>query len=82
MENPEQFLSINITLYTVLGVFLRFVIYGPPSLEGVGLFMALSFVVGVGGGLLALGLRIDRRNWSIIGILLAIIGLLPFHYLI
>ncbi len=82
MENPEQFLSTNIALYTVLGVFLRFVIYGAPSLAGVGLFLGLSFLVGVGGGLLALGLRINRRNWVIIGVLLTIIGLLPIHYLI
>ena len=58
MNEFEDFLVRNMTLYSALGLALRFVIYGMPSLDLVWLFVVLAFFVGNGGACLAaFGLR-------------------------
>ena len=77
----EDILVRNMALYTVVGLVLRFVIYGSPSLELVALYVILALCIGVGGTVLAVARDFKRSQYYPIGIVLVAIGLLPFHYL-
>ncbi len=81
MARLEDFIVRNLTVFSALGLALRFVIYGLPILQLVWLYVLLSFLVGLGGTALAIGREYDRQNYSILGIILAILGLLPFQFL-
>ncbi|MFW9919356.1 MAG: hypothetical protein ACFFED_07140 [Candidatus Thorarchaeota archaeon] len=81
MTTLEDFLVRNMAIFSGLGLALRFLMYGLPLLQLVWLYVVLSFLVGMGGAALAVGREYSRRNYSIIGIVLVIIGLLPFQNL-
>ena len=81
MRSLEDFIVRNMTIFSLLGLALRFVLYGLPLLELVWLYVLLSFLVGVGGTALAVGQEYKRTKYGIVGILLVILGLLPFQYL-
>ena len=78
----EDFIVRNITIFSCVGLALRFVLYGLPSLGLVWLYVLLSFLVGVGGAALAVGREYQRQRYGMVGILLVILGLLPFQYLV
>jgi hypothetical protein len=80
MDSLEATISKDVTLYTVAGLLLRFVLYGAQPLQLIGLFVTLSFLVGVGGALLALGRQGYGKRMTYTGFLLVIIGLLPLQY--
>jgi len=82
MTSPEEFLSRNIILYSFVGFALRFVLYQLPRIDLVWLYVVLSLFVGFGGGGIAWGNRMKQRRITVIGIILVIIGLLPFHILL
>ncbi|MFW9907435.1 MAG: hypothetical protein ACFFEF_02565 [Candidatus Thorarchaeota archaeon] len=77
----EAFIVRNLTIFSALGFGLRFMIYGIPSIEMIWLYVLLSVMVGVGGSLLALGREFQRTKFSVLGVVFAFLGLLPFHYL-
>jgi hypothetical protein len=81
MNSLEDFLVRNIALYTALGLALRFIIHGMPSLDLVWLFVVLAFLVGCGGACLAVARTYDRSRFYIVGIILVVVGLLPFQLL-
>jgi hypothetical protein len=81
MNELEDFLVRNMTLYSAVGLALRFVIYGMPSLDLVWLFVVLAFFIGNGGACLAVARSYERPRFYIIGIVLVVIGLLPFQLL-
>jgi len=81
MNELEYFLVRNMALYFGVGLALRFVIYGPPSLELVWLWVLLAFVIGNGGALLAVAKSYERPRFYIYGIVLVVVGLMPIHLL-
>ena len=81
MAPNEDFLAKNIILYTLIGLVLRFVIYGIPRADLIWLYLGLSLLVGFGGGGLAWGKRIDNQRILLYGLVAVILGLLPIHYL-
>ncbi len=81
MNELEDFLVRNMTLYSALGLALRFIIYGPPSLDLVWLFVVLAFFVGNGGACLAVAKTYRRPRFYIIGVILVVFGLLPLQLL-
>ena len=81
MTTNEDFLAKNIILYTLVGLFLRFVLYGLPSIDLTWLYLGLSLLVGFGGGGIAWGNRIKNPRFYVYGIIVVVIGLLPIHYL-
>ncbi len=81
MPSTEDFIVRNMTLYSVLGLALRFILYGIPLLDLVWLYVVLSFLVGIGGTSLALGREFNRTNYLVLGVFLVILGLLPLQWL-
>ena len=81
MTSIEDFIVRNMTIYSALGLALRFILYGLPMLELVWLYVVLSFLVGIGGTGLALGREFNRRNYLLLGVVMVILGLLPFQWL-
>lgn len=81
MTNVEDFIIRNLAIFSVLGLALRFIIYGLPLLELVWLYVVLSFLIGLGGTALAIWKEYSRQSYALLGIVLVIVGLLPFHYL-
>jgi hypothetical protein len=81
MPEIEEMIARDVTIYTILGLFLRFVLYGLPLLELAWLYAILSLFVGVGGAFLSWGTKANSKKHMLIGIILAIIGLLPVQYL-
>ncbi|MHA1906576.1 MAG: hypothetical protein ACW98Y_04725 [Candidatus Thorarchaeota archaeon] len=79
MTEFEDFLVRNMTLYTALGLVLRFIIYGAPPLDLVWLFVVLAFFIGIGGACLAVARTYERSKFYILGISLVVIGLLPIQ---
>ncbi len=81
MNEFEDFLVRNMTLFSAVGLALRFVIYGMPSLELVWLWILLAFLIGNGGALLAVAKTYERRRFYIYGMALVVIGFLPIQFL-
>jgi len=81
MPEIEEMIAKDVSIYTLLGLFLRFVLYGLPLLELAWLYATLSLFVGVGGAFLRWGTKTNSRKHLLLGIILAIIGLLPMQYL-
>ncbi|MDF1539838.1 MAG: hypothetical protein P1Q69_13140 [Candidatus Thorarchaeota archaeon] len=81
MNELEDFLVRNMTLFSAIGLALRFVIYGMPSLDLVWLWLVLAFAIGNGGALLAVAKTYERPRFYIYGIILVIIGFLPLQLL-
>ena len=82
MSDLEGRIARDVTLYTIIGMLLRLMIFNLPSLDTVWLFVILSLCVGVGGALLSLGQMTNNRNQSILGFCFAVIGLAPWQYLL
>ena len=80
MDSLEAEISKDVTLYTFVGLLLRYVLYGAQPLQLIGLFVTLSFLVGVGGALLALGREGYGKRMTYVGLLLVLVGLLPLQY--
>ncbi|MHA1636733.1 MAG: hypothetical protein ACTSUO_03175 [Candidatus Thorarchaeota archaeon] len=80
MTTNEEFLAKNIILYTGVGLALRFVLYGLPRSDLIWLYLVLSLLVGFGCGGIAWGRKINNHRIFVFGILIAVLGLLPLHY--
>ena len=81
MVTNEEFLAKNIILYTGVGLALRFVLYGLPRIDLIWLYLSLSLIVGFGCGGIAWGRKIGNPRIYVFGIVVAVVGLLPLHYL-
>ena len=79
MSSKEESVAKNVTLYTMIGICLRWVLYSFPILDLVWLFLFLSLSVGFGGA--SIGLAKEINDWRLyaIGFVLVVIGLLPIH---
>lgn len=81
MQNLEDKIARDVTLYTIVGMLLRLMIFNLPSLDKVFLFAILSLSIGAGGALLSLGRTTNNKHQSILGLCFVIIGLAPWQYL-
>ncbi|TFG13722.1 hypothetical protein EU537_05550 [Candidatus Thorarchaeota archaeon] len=82
MPEIEDMIVRDVSIYTLLGIFLRFILYGIPLVRLVWLYATLSLCIGVGGALLRWGRKTGNRKHLLFGTILAIIGLLPIQYLL
>lgn len=82
MPDLEGRIARDVTLYTIIGMLLRLMIFQLPSLDQVWLFAILSLCVGVGGALLSLGQMTHNKHQSVLGLCFVIIGLAPWQYLL
>jgi hypothetical protein len=81
MPNLEEKIARDVTLYTIVGMLLRLMIFNLPSLEKVWLLAILSLSIGAGGALLSLGRITNDKHHSILGLCLVIIGFTPWQFL-
>lgn len=82
MPDLEDKIARDVTLYTIVGLLLRLMIFSLPPLNHVWLFVILSLCIGAGGALLSLGRITHNKSQSILGLCLVIIGLAPWQYLL
>jgi hypothetical protein len=82
MQNFEDKIARDVTLYTIIGMLLRLMIFRLSELNHVWLFVILSLCIGTGGALLSLGRITHKKSQSILGLCLVIIGLAPWQYLL
>ena len=82
MSNLENRIARYVTFYTIVGMFLRLMIFNLPSINQVWLLVILSLSIGAGGALLSLGQMTNNKNQSILGLCFVVIGLAPWQYLL
>jgi hypothetical protein len=82
MTGLEDRIARDVTLYTIVGMLIRLMIFNLPSLNLVWLFVILSLCIGAGGALLSLGRMTNNKNQSILGLCFVVIGLAPWQYLL
>ena len=82
MQSLEDKIVREVTLYTIVGMLLRLMIFSLPSLNHVWLFVILSLCIGAGGALLSLGRFTHNKFHSILGLCFVIMGLAPWQYLL
>ena len=82
MPDLEERIARDVTLYTIVGMLLRLMIFSLPLLNQVWLFAILSLCIGAGGALLSLGRISHNKFHSIMGLCFVIVGLAPWQYLL
>jgi hypothetical protein len=82
MPELEDRLARDITLYTVIGMLLRLMIFSLPPLNQVWLLVILSLCIGIGGALLSFARITHNNSHSIVGLCFVIVGLIPWQYLV
>ena len=82
MSGLEERIARDVTLYTIIGMILRLMIFNLPSLDQVWLFVILSLCIGAGGALLSLGRMTHNNHHSVVGLCFVIIGLAPWQYMV
>ncbi len=82
MDTLEDFVVKNLILFSLVGLLLRLLLYGVPRIDFIWLYVALSFLVGVGGVFLSLAKEYKLSKYYVAGCILVLLGLLPFQFLL
>ncbi len=82
MDSFENSVVKNLVLFSLVGLLLRFLLYGIPRVDIMWLYIVLSFLVGVGGVFLSLAKEYKLSKYYAVGCIFVFLGLLPYHLLL